>query len=147
MEDYIFLIIAIVLTIFGAINKKKKNTENANPLTEKAPRPKNFFMDQLLGENFLGNPVEEIKPPVRVKPVLRTEPAVSPKPVGPSRLIRIGFKSTLPEQKKKPIQTLLRKAEVENPEERTDNSDSPGYLEDFSLRKAFVYSEIMQRKY
>ncbi|HAQ19391.1 MAG TPA: hypothetical protein DCR40_09205 [Prolixibacteraceae bacterium] len=147
MEDYIFLIIAIVLSIFGAINKKKKMTETANPLTEKAPRPKNFFLDQLLGENFLEKPVGEIKPPVRVKPVIRTEPVVSPRPKSQSGIYHMDFKSTLPEQKKKPIQTLLRKTESEEPEEWTDNLDSPGYLEDFSLRKAFVYSEIMQRKY
>ena len=147
MEDYIFLIIAIVLSIFGAINKKKKMTEKANPLTEKATRPKNFFLDQLFGENILENPVGEIKPPVRVKPVIRTEPVVSPRPQSRSGNYRMDFKSTLPEQKKKPIQSLLRKAEVEDIENWTDNSDSPGYLEDFSLRKAFVYSEIMQRKY
>jgi len=147
MEDYIFLLIAIVLSIFGAINKKKKITEKANPLAEKAQRTKNFFLDQLLGENFPEDSPEIIKTPVREKPVQKTVPVVAPRPVAQSGLYHFGFKSTLPEQKTKPFQRITSKSEVKEPEIESDDSDSPGYLEDFSLRKAFVYSEIMQRKY
>jgi len=147
MEDYIFLIIAIVLSIFGAINKKKKVTEKANPLAEKAQRTKNFFLDQLLGENFMDEPQEVIEPPVREKPVLKTVPVAAPRPVSQSGLYHFGFKSTLPEQKIKPFQTLTSKSEVKAPEVEFDDTDPPGYLEDFSLRKAFIYSEILQRKY
>jgi hypothetical protein len=147
MEDYIFLIIAIVLSIFGAINKKKKITDNANPLAVKAQRTKNFFLDQLLGENFPDDSPEIIKPLVREKPVPKTVPTAAPRPVSQSGLYHFGFKSTLPEQKIKPFQTITPKSEVKEPENEFDETDSPSYLEDFSLRKAFVYSEIMQRKY
>lgn len=147
MEDYIFLIIAIVLSIFGAINKKKKVTEKANPLAEKAQRTKNFFLDQLLGENFMDDSPEIIQTPVHEKPVPKKVPAAVPKPVSQSGLYHFGFKSTLPEQKIKPFQTITSKSEVKAPEIEFDDTDSPSYLEDFSLRKAFIYSEILQRKY
>jgi len=147
MEDYIFLIIAIVLSIFGAINKKKKITDQANPLAEKAQRTKNFFLDQLLGENFLDASPEIIKPPVREKPVQKTVPVAAPRPVSQSGLFHQGFKSTLPEQKIRAFQTITPKMEVIESKVELDDSDSIGYLEDFSLRKAFVYSEILQRKY
>jgi hypothetical protein len=147
MEDYIFLLIAIVLSIFGAINKKKKVTEKANPLSEKAQRTKNFFLDQFLGESFMDDSPEIINPPVQEKPVLKTAPVTAPKPAGQSGLYHLGFKSTLPEQKIKPSQTITSKSEVTEPEFEFDGADYPGYLEDFSLRKAFVYSEILNRKY
>lgn len=147
MEDYIFLLIAIVLSIFGAINKKKKITEKASPLDEKAQRTKNFFLDQLLGENFPDDSPEIIKPPVREKPVPKTVSVASPRPVSQSGLYHFGFKSTLPEQKIKPFQTITSKSEGKESEVELDNTDTSGYLDDFSLRKAFVYSEILQRKY
>lgn len=147
MEDYIFLILAIVLSIFGAINKKKKITEKANPLAEKAQRPKNFFLDQLLGEDFLENSQEVIKPVVKEKPMKRPELVVKPIPVSRTGFYHEGFKSTLPDKKKKPFQTLTPKAEVVEPEMEYEDTDSTDYLGDFSLRKAFVYSEIMNPKY
>ena len=147
MEDYIFLIIAVVLSIFGAINKKKKIAEQANPFAEKPQRSKNFFLDQLLGENFVGDSEEIIKPAVREKPTLQTKPVVNPEPVSQSGLYRFGFKSTLPQQKIKAFQTITLKSEVKEPAIEIIDMDSVGYLEDFSLRKAFVYSEILQRKY
>lgn len=147
MEDYIFLIIAVVLSIFGAINKKKKIAEQANPFAEKPQRSKNFFLDQLLGENFVGDSEEIIKPAVREKPTLQTKPVVNPEPVSQSGLYRFGFKSTLPQQKIKAFQTITLKSEVKEPAIEIIDMDSAGYLEDFSLRKAFVYSEILQRRY
>jgi len=147
MEDYIFLILAIVLSIFGAINKKKKITEKPNPLAEKAQRPKNFFLDQILGEDFLENSHEEIKPVVKEKPMKRPELVVNPIQVTRTGFYHEGFKSTLPDKKKKPFQTMTPKTEVVEPEIEYDDTDSTDYLGDFSLRKAFVYSEIMNPKY
>jgi hypothetical protein len=149
MEDYIFLIIAIVLSIFGAINKKKKITEKADPsFIEKPQRTKNFFLDQLLGEDFLENSQELIKPVVQQKPILkRPDLVVNPITVNRSGFYHEGFKSTLPDQKKKPFQNLTTNAQNIEPEMEYVDLDSPDYLGDFSLRKAFVYSEIMHPKY
>jgi len=146
MDDYIFLIIAIALSIFGAINQNKKKKAADNP-AQKEVKPKNFFLDQLLGEDFLVEPKDEVKPVVLIKPVMKKEPLVMPATAVQSGLYHTRFVSTLPERTKKPLQPTMRKTtdEAVTPESETD--EMPGYLEDFSLRKAFVYSEIMQRKY
>ena len=147
MDDYIFLIIAISLSIFGAINQSKKKKAMDDP-AEQAARPRNSFLDQFLGEDFLAEPKVEIQPKVLVKPVLKKEPLVMPTPSVKSGLYHTSFVSTLPERSKKLLQPSTRKSLVEpakpDPEQE---EETPGYLEDFSLRKAFVYSEIMQRKY
>jgi hypothetical protein len=147
MEDYIFLIIAVALSIFGAINQNKKKKDAENPLSEKKSSARNFFMDQLLGQDFLAEPIAEVKPQVMVKPKLKKEPLVQPTPLQPTGLYHTTFVSTLPDRSKKPLQPSLRKTIIEPAEPESDLDESPGYLEDFSLRKAFVYSEIMQRKY
>ncbi|MEI8113795.1 MAG: hypothetical protein WCI54_09195 [Bacteroidia bacterium] len=146
MDDYIFLIIAIALSIFGAINQNKKKKSMDDPAQQGA-RPRNFFLDQLLGEDFLAEPKVEIQPKVLVKPVLKKEPLVMPVPAVKSGLYHTSFVSTLPERAKKPLQPSTRKSLVEAVKPDPEEEDAPGYLEDFSLRKAFVYSEIMQRKY
>ena len=146
MDDYIFLIIAIALSIFGAINQSKKKKAMDDP-AEQAARPRNSFLDQFLGEDFLAEPKVEIQPKVLVKPVLKKEPLVMPTPAAKSGLYHTSFVSTLPERSKKPLQPSTRKSLVEPAKPDPEEEETPGYLDDFSLRKAFVYSEIMQRKY
>ena len=144
MEDYIFLIIAVVLSIFGAINqnRKKKAAENL-PEEEVDMKPRNFFMDQILGEDFLEETEEVRTPPVKVKPITLKKNK-SDIEIGKNyQLTR--FKSTLPDRpKRETILTMQKQPEVE---EIGGEEESISYLEDFSLRKAFVYSEIMSRKY
>jgi hypothetical protein len=147
MEDYIFLIIAIALSIFGAINQSKKKREANDPLFEKKAEPRNFFLDQLLGEDFLAEPKQEVKPLSIVKPVLKKEPLVNPMTADQTGIYHTSFVSTLPDRTKKPPQPSLRKSLIEPVSSEDEADEMPGYLEDFSLRRAFVYSEIMQRKY
>lgn len=147
MEDYIFLLIAIALSIFGAINKKKKKNDEVNPFVEKEEKPKNFFMDQLLDDDFFAETAEEEKPVVKVKPVLKRDPIVMPVTHNQSGYFHSEFKSTLPDRTKNNMQSSVKKSAIEVEDVENETDDSPGYLEDFSLRKAFVYSEIMTRKY
>ena len=147
MEDYIFLLIAIALSIFGAINQNKKKKDAENPLSEKKSSARNFFMDQLLGQDFLAEPIAEVKPQVMVKPKLKKEPLETPKPLQPTGLYHTTFVSTLPDRSKKQLQPSVRKTTIEPAEPESDLDETSGYLEDFSLRKAFIYSEILQRKY
>jgi hypothetical protein len=148
MEDYIFLIIAIILSIFGAINKKKKTTDESHTqLTGKPQRTSNFFFDQLLGEEFSDPSEKIIRSPVQEEPDLRTMRVSDSDSGKQSGLYHLGFKSTLPEQKKRASQTFPSKVEVPDSEAESDETGSFSYLEDFSLRKAFIYSEILQRKY
>jgi len=147
MDDYIFLLIAIALSIFGAVKKSRKKTEGNNSFDLKAEKPRNFFMDQLLGEDFLEGSAKEIKPIPMVKPILKKEPLVSSPLLVPSGQFHPGFKSTLPDRSKKNLQPSIRKTGIEELDESGEADDFSGYLDDFSLRKAFVYSEIMSRKY
>jgi hypothetical protein len=145
MEDYIFLIIAIVLSIFGAINQNKKKKIEDNPFSETEEKPRNRFMDQLLGADFLNEPEVKKAPPVRIKPVPVNVAAKSTIDIPRGKFYHQTFKSTLPDRPKHElIQTTWKQKEEE---EIFEAEESINYLEDFSLRKAFVYSEIMNRKY
>jgi hypothetical protein len=145
MEDYIFLIIAIVLSIFGAINQNKKKKIEDNPFLEAKEKPRNSFMDQLLGADFLNEPEEKKIPPVRIKPVPINVANKSTIDIPRGKFYHQTFKSTLPDRPKHElIQTTWKQKQEE---EISEGEESTNYLEDFSLRKAFVYSEILNRKY
>jgi hypothetical protein len=145
MEDYIFLIIAIVLSIFGAINQNKKKKAENNPFTEDIDEPRNSFMDQLLGRDFLDGPVVTKAPPVRIKPAQVNVAAKSTTEIPRAKFYHQTFKSTLPDRPKHELVHTSRKLKEE--EEVVEVEESVNYLEDFSLRKAFVFSEILNRKY
>ena len=147
MDDYIFLIIAIVISIAGALNKSKKKKADDNPFAQKPERPKNFFMDQLLGEDFLADEEEEIKPAPKMKPAEIRKPMVATPSIVPGGHYRPGFKSSLPDRPKRNLQSSFEKQAVKESETEPEAEDQTNYVEDFSFRKAFVYSEILQRKY
>jgi len=145
MEDYIFLIIAIVLSIFGAINQNKKKKAEDNPFTEEIEGPRNSFMDQLLGRDFLNEPIVKKAPPVRIKPAQVNVAVKSTTEIPRTKFYHQTFKSTLPDRPKHELVHTSRKLKEED--EVVEVEESVNYLEDFSLRKAFVYSEILNRKY
>ena len=145
MEDYIFLIIAIVLSIFGAINQNKKKKAEANPFAEEIDEPRNGFMDQLLDRDFLDEPVVKRAPKVRINPAPVNVVAKSTSEIPRSKFYHQAFESTLPNRPKHEVIQTSRKLKEE--EEIVEEEESVNYLEDFSLRKAFIYSEILNRKY
>lgn len=145
MEDYIFLIIAIVLSIFGAINQNKKKKIEDNPFTEVEEKPRNSFMDQLLGGDFLKEPEVRNAPPVLKKPIQVAVPPKSTIDIPRGKFYHQVFKSTLPDRPKHEMLKTTWKQKEE--EEVVEGEESINYLEDFSLRKAVIYSEIMNRKY
>ena len=145
MEDYFFLIIAIVLSIFGAINQNRKKKIEDNPFTEVAEKPRNRFMDQLLGNDFLNEPEVRKVTPIKIKPVAVNVAAKSTIDIPRGKFYHQTFKSTLPDRPKHElIQTTWKQKDNE---EYDEINESMNYLEDFSLRKAFIYSEIMNQKY
>ena len=146
MEDYIFLIIAVVISIFAAINKNKKKEIIGSTIVEKEEEPGNYFMDRLFHVNSF---VEEEEPiPTKIIPALKKEPLIAPAPLRPWMNQQMPFKSSLPDRSEKKIQSSLKKETgLINNEDETEPIESIGYLEDFSLRKAFVYSEIINPKY
>lgn len=145
MEDYIFLIIAIVLSIFGAINQNRKKKIEDNPFTEVAEKPRNRFMDQLLGNDFLNEPEVRKVTPIKIKPVAVNVAAKSTIDIPRGKFYHQTFKSTLPDR---PKHEMIRTTWKQKDNEEYDEiNESMNYLEDFSLRKAFIYSEIMNQKF
>lgn len=148
MEDYIFLIIAVALSIYSAVTKKKKKEGAVNPLIDGPEEPKNSFIDRFLEEDFLPDPPAEVVKPVKlVRPAMEREPFLTTELSGSGGLFHPGFKHSLPKRKETGLKNSVKKAPIEVLDTADETDETSGYLEDFSLRKAFVYSEIMTRKY
>lgn len=149
MEDYIFLIVAVALSIYAAINKNKKNKEAPILLEEEEEleenNARNFFMDQLLGEDFLEEPIVKKPKPVKIAQIPAKPEFKSGLDTNNKGLFRSRFVSTLPERIKRPSVSSMNI----QPEEDEDNlmEETGSYLDDFSLRKAVIYSQILERKY
>ncbi|HET6559599.1 MAG TPA: hypothetical protein VFG54_19905 [Prolixibacteraceae bacterium] len=193
MEDYIFLIIAVLISIFGALNqnRKKRLAENQEeqPLS---PNPHadpflDFEMEDLEDEeqvparkvqeaqakrarkvnpflNFEMMDVEDEEEEYERK--LKEEQARRAREVQARQINEATrttfqsnwearkakafestrFRSTLPDRPKragmKP-QNILKEEE----EASVGQTERSSYLEDFSLRKAVIYSTILERKY
>ena len=147
MKDYYFLLIAVALSIFAAIKQNMKKSEDISPVTGNPERSKNNFMDQLMGEGFWDEQKVNVTPPKRVNPVSSPKSSGISKDKNSGELYHPGFKRTLPDLQKRNMQMTVKKPVAREVEPELESDDTTGYMEDFSLRKAFVYSEIMTRKY
>lgn len=194
MEDYIFLIIAVLISLFGALNKNKK--KQGEESQEGQPSPRVSRTDPFLNFEMADMEDEEQTAPARkvqeaqaqrdrkVNPFLniemmgledeeeeyerkrkeeqarrareiqergineatrttfqRSREGAKDKIFYPTR-----FRSTLPDRPKKAVikPQVGIKQEEETPVDQTERGS---YLEDFSLRKAVIYSTILERKY
>ncbi len=147
MDDIIFLIIAVALSIFAAIKKNKKKDTDDLPLTEDEKSSRNFFMDQLLGEDFLADSEEIEEKPKHVRPVVVREAQVFRPQARTSELVRTGFGRNLPDHSKRTMQPTVKASAKEFDGFNVEVEEVSSYKSEFSLRKAFVYSEIMNPKY
>ena len=135
MEDYIFIIIAIILSALGAINRKKKKRIAMMEEEENGGvHEPSFFEEQFVDPFF-----EEEKP--KPEPVFREPITPEPQPV-------VGPK---PASTFKPVSGIeLGKDQTERVEEEPEvinETALEGIMKDFSLKKAVIYTEILQRKY
>ena len=131
MEDYIFILIAILLSVFGAINRKKK--QGQVPVGDEEPstvsRPSVF--DQLFDEPFFRDEETQVQPPKKERIVQKEayqplRKKMAPRSVSPVPAKKPEVVTITPEPAKRTIHPLMK---------------------DFTLKKAVVYSEILQRKY
>jgi len=155
MEDYIFILIAIALSVFGAMNKQKKKREEAMRGMDESERPSRSVFEDLFEDDLFmtGRPEDNQVPPPVVKPApvsakkeamkapakMEAPPKMEHKP-----LMRETLKHSYarPERKMKTL-------EVEKLSQEDEAKLSPKnlILKDFSLRKAVLYSEIINRRY
>jgi hypothetical protein len=147
MEDYIFLIIAILLSIFGAINKNKKKKAAEMPAETTEEHSGNYLLDELFGDDFM-----EEKPTPEVKPAPAKQATPEPKIWKEPQIVRHAyshqpFKSTLPARAKRQSISTTKKPAEEPIIEPDQPTLAGNFTEGFSLRKAVIYSTILERKY
>lgn len=194
MEDYIFLIVAILLSIFGAINKNKKKAgaedqaEQPMPHRSKTDPFENFEMTDLETEeqeqarrvrelqarrDGKGNPFlnfEMMDVEDEEEEYARRQKEEQDRRAREARIRQMNeayasaerhrnresardnvyqptrYKSTLPDRPKKAVIKPQIKLEEQEPAD-AQTRERGSYLEDFSLRKAVIYSTILERKY
>lgn len=147
MEDYIFLFIAILLSIFGALNQNKKKRMQEDAPDE--PRHRVSPADPFLNFELMDVEDEEeayerkAREKADREDYLRSVEAKKAQTYQPSQ-----WTTSLPDRpKKKVIKPALKVIELDQPAAVTEQDTSTGILEDFSLRKAVIYAEILKRKY
>lgn len=151
MEDYIFIIIAIVLSVFGAINKKKK--QDAARSGSDDAHSEHSFLDDLFGEHEFEP--ERSRPSVVPPPVQRPAPRKKEKLNAPERMeapARLTYTPLKRESLKHSYLGLERKPRelqlvVLDPDDKHPAKKKHPMLEGFSMEKAVIYSEILQRRY
>ena len=150
MEDYIFILIAIVLSIFGAINQNKKKRMEQMTEDEQEPEHEPSFFDQIFDDPVFS---ETSKPKPEPKPVVVEKPRIvsnirMPEP----KLQRQPLRST--HLKKTEIGDAIHRNKIASSLDKTDakmetktQTGRYSIMSDFSLRKAIIYAEILERKY
>lgn len=145
MEDYIFIIIAIALSIVGAVSRNKNKKSPASTDSEGfQPMRKPGFFDQFLNEAiFDADPVSKptvapVQQPAPVERNKKYEKDIQKKFLNiessKTRIKRVPYELTKVESIKKKFPGRKTKGVHE-------------LMKDFSLRKAIIYSEIIDRKY
>lgn len=130
MEDYFVIILTLIIAVVGILNRKKKKNAPKLSVVEGAEQSSDFW-DVIMNqqeEEFVEEPVDEYIEP---EPVVERYKQAVEKPKYFFTAANEG-KSNIPDATKaKPIRK--RKVMIEG--------------EEFSLKKAVIYSEIMKRKY
>ena len=144
MEDYIFILIVIVLSVLSAINRKKKAqsvlTEDMQEDEREDSLLKHFLDDDFFGEDE----AESIVPaPAVQKRSQKPAPPVNVIPPEVRPFLEYELKRKGKPPRKRGVSKQLEIIRTESAGEKK----GANHLEDFSLRKAVVYSEILHPKY
>lgn len=128
MDDIVVIILTLIVALFGILNKKrKKDVAPGEPGSSAGKTPD--FWDMLMDNN------EDLPPspqPQEIyKEVVEEEPVRAAKPK---------FEYSTKAKKTQPIKRKMKRAEKSK--KRTQILG-----EKFSLKKAVIYSEIINRKY
>lgn len=128
MDDIIVIILTLIVALVGILNKKKKKAEAQAPVTETSKESPDFWdmimdADEVQQENV--QEYVEPEPVVEIpkKPKIKSDYQFSSGKEGSSAV----------KKKMKEVVKTRKKAMIEG--------------EEFSLRKAVIYNEILNRKY
>ncbi len=127
MDDVVVIILTLIVAVFGILNKKRKREVPPGQSAPSAGGTQNFW--EMLLENE--NDSQQYVQPQAYEEEIIEEPVPEPKPVYEFRAEREAVPSI-----KKPMQkqSKTKKKKLIMGEE-------------FSLKKAVIYSEIINRKY
>lgn len=147
MDDVIVIILTLVLTIVAAINQNKK--KKSATAQQKTPD----FWETVLGqESPLPQPVEVEKTSSPIHQKAETKNVTRPKPVRKAESQRMRSSALTDELiiaeggRHEDILSLLNSKK--GIEDSFDNDEEiSGIIDDFSLKKAVIYAEIIQPKY
>lgn len=128
MDDIVVIILTFIVAVFGILNKtRKKNAASGQPAPP-ADDTQNFW-EMLMDDN------EDV--PYQPQPQVIQEEVVKPEPV---REAKPKFEYSTEAKKSAPLKPKMK---------RTEKSKKGVLImgEKFSLKKAVIYSEIINRKY
>ena len=131
MDDLLVIILTLVVALVGFLRKKKQK-ENQAPQPQQAKQPADFWDVLMQGEN-VHQPAEEPQEQGEIE-VAEEQVAATPEkqPVYRFQVQEEGV-SDIPDEEKKAVPEKRKKVKICG--------------EEFSLRKAVIYSEILNRKY
>lgn len=137
MDDLIVIILTLVVAVIGIIGQRnKKKAAQANTIPGEAPKQQPMdFWDVIMNE---GNK-PQYQPPVFYEEIEEEEEIIEVKPPIVEKQRQYEFlaedegRSGIEEELRKALEPRARKVKIQG--------------EEFSLRKAVIYSEILNRKY
>lgn len=148
MDDIIVIILTLVLTVVAALNQSKKKKQHES---QKSGAEPDFWETILHGEEEAPVPVKKSPARQSSEPVLQQPIASKIKSREPLRKSGLSAgihpdSGTTEGGRNIDVVVAGKKqtAGIENPDDRENELS---ILEDFSLRKAIIYSEIIQPKY
>jgi hypothetical protein len=148
MDDVLIIILTLVLTVVAAINQAKKKKQQTNAVSEAEPG----FWESLMQEADItltqvkNQPVTVTSEPVPVKPASRaakSRDSVRKSATADTGKIHHRFSEG---GRNEAILTHL-KSQTSESDELSMTGNQPTVLEEFSLRNAIIYSEIIHPKY
>jgi len=150
MDDVIIIILTLVLTVVAAINQSKKKKQQAAPTSGDEP---DFWEEILKGGKPHTDPVQTAEPVAYREPVKQV-PAREMSKINkvPSRKAKTENKSGSyfnQDEEGGRLDEIMKYSHSKQSEEALSLEiiESEPILEDFTLRKAVIYSEIINPKY
>lgn len=129
MDDIIVIILTLIVALFGIISNKKKKNATQAAATETTNEPSDFW-DMIMDG---GNKVQEANIPEYVEPEPEVEEMEEP-------VIKPKYQFSSSNERRSDIKDELKKVVVQKKKVTIDG-------EKFSLKKAVIYNEILNRKY
>jgi hypothetical protein len=149
MDDILIILLTLVLTIVAAINQSKKKKQQLPDPETKEP---DFWEEILQGRTPRPHPMDTDEMDHYPEPVRKPEPVVVPKqparPIRNNPAVNPTMQFNLPKEGER-NENSLRQSEIRSALEASGENagEEKSLLEDFSLKKAVIYSEIIHPKY